>query len=785
MTGSGTNPFFVIKSHPKSVGKRHRNGKEEGKVMKKFHFARSLIIGTALLLTACQRGSDGAGNGYEIPAESAGSSVEGEREWVYVPETAAIEDVEADYGNMKLVGGRFCCLTMAKDDEGGARKICQYSADGKELVKIPIEYQAQGDICEMGEYAFGQDFVWIVANVYASDYSNLKRFLCKFDLEGKNVISREITEQVGKDTSIIGLAADEQERIYIFTCDSGIYLYTGDGSFYGQIPYGFSGNVKIKGAANGNDGKFYTCVSKEENPDDTVLMEIDFEGRQFIEVADDFPDIRGFCAGTQPAGESGKEYDFLLYDNNAVYGYDLSASKDSGAGEELLCWLDSDINGYFVENFGETGDGRYYAIVEDWENDDRRAVLFQRTKAENVPKREDIALAAVNGNSALYAMAVNFNKGSSQYHLSIKNYGSLTDLYHAILAKEAIDIIDLSGVNVERLSHQGVFEDLSPYLEESGAFDRTDFLDGLLDVYTFDGKLVGIPESFTLRTVVGDRGRIGNDGGLSLERLLRVSGDIPGEQVFDGVTREEMMQYIMMFNEEAFIDWNTGECRFDSDLFKEVLEFTSRFPESIEDEAKEVSLPKKIKEGEVLFTVADFNELRSFQPYAWMYGSNAACIGFPTMDGSGGTLLFPNNAFGIAAGSANKSGAWEFMEGVLEREEPGFDEGWYFYYPSLQKKLNKMIDAQMERASQYDPDKFPALVFEDGTVIDYHALTWEEVNIIMEQLKEAKPFFDTEGNVAAGIINEEASGYYNGQKGAEETVSVIQNRVRLYVNENR
>lgn len=91
----------------------------------------------------------------------------------------------------------------------------------------------------------------------------------------------------------------------------------------------------------------------------------------------------------------------------------------------------------------------------------------------------------------------------SQYHLTVKSFDSLTDLYNAVLTGEPMDLVDLSGINGKNLTAQGVFEDLTPYVERSEAFGRSDFVDGILDVYTFDDTLVGIPASFTLRTVAG------------------------------------------------------------------------------------------------------------------------------------------------------------------------------------------------------------------------------------------------------------------------------------------
>ena len=175
----------------------------------------------------------------------------------------------------------------------------------------------------------------------------------------------------------------------------------------------------------------------------------------------EFPNVNGLCKG--------KQYDLLLYDDRFVYGYDFPA-EGSGSGqmpEELFAWTDSDINGYFVEDLRTLGEDRYYATVENWINKDRSIVVLRRTKASDVVPRKNMVLAAVDGGGDLAALAIKFNRSQGQYHIDVADYDSLTDLYNAILTKEAVDIINLSGVDVESLSRQGIFEDLMPYLERS------------------------------------------------------------------------------------------------------------------------------------------------------------------------------------------------------------------------------------------------------------------------------------------------------------------------------
>lgn len=64
-------------------------------------------------------------------------------------------------------------------------------------------------------------------------------------------------------------------------------------------------------------------------------------------------------------------------------------------------------------------------------------------------------------------------------------------------------------------------------------------------------------------------------------------------------------------------------------------------------------------------------------------------------------------------------------------------------------------------------------------------ITWDNVNVALKLVPDAAPFFSVEEDEIIRIINEEAPACYTGQKGIDEVSSVIQNRIQLYVDENR
>ena len=157
-----------------------------------------------------------------------------------------------------------------------------------------------------------------------------------------------------------------------------------------------------------------------------------------------------------------------------------------------------------------------------------------------------------------------------------------------------------------------------------------------------------------------------------------------------------------------------------------------------------------------------------------------------------GTLLFGGNAFGIAANSGNKSGAWDFIESILKRKNTdGMNNeeiynAYYLYepgqFPTLKKAMAAVIDYRVEKDKA---DGREININMGGLHFNSHPVTREEIDIIMDLVPNTIPFFSAEDDAVIRIIQEEAGAYYSGQKRVEDVVGIIQNRVQVYVNENR
>ena len=73
----------------------------------------------------------------------------------------------------------------------------------------------------------------------------------------------------------------------------------------------------------------------------------------------------------------------------------------------------------------------------------------------------------------------------------------------------------------------------------------------------------------------------------------------------------------------------------------------------------------------------------------------------------------------------------------------------------------------------------------DDFQMEIYAATKEEVEAVRELLMSAQKLSGSVNEQMVNIITEETEAFFSGQKSAADTAAVIQNRIQIYVNENR
>lgn len=729
------------------------------------------------------------------------------KEWVWVPEYVG-EEGESSHYNKKLVGDAICYINNEWDEETNVQTttVNKYSLTNGTTDTIPLVWEGENQ--GLNRLAVGPDgTIWGVANVWPEEAGpdgmmEPAYYLCRFDPKGKQTLFQNISELLedgSGDRYINEIAVDGQGRLYIAT-DGGVMLFEEDGNYMGLVAMdGTSSWIQSMGMDKG--GKMYICYySNTGSSGGYVLTEVDFDNRKMGETYSDFPATGSFGPG--------REKDILTYDDGKVYEYDLVTKTL----EELFDWMDSDINGSYVENVGYLEDGRIVASISDWESNENSIAVLTKTDAEQVVQKETIVIATLSSAYDIRSSAVKFNKSSDKYRITVREYfdydynnytedsyktamsDALNRLLNDLTSDNCPDIIDLVGMDIQDLVDKGLIEDLGIYLDKSSKISRSDILENVLDIYTYNGILTCIPTSVSLQTVVGKTADVGEEMGWTLEEVMAYGDAHPDARLFDHTSKSTIMSYMIMLNGDAFIDWSTGECRFDSEEFKKLLEFVNRFPDEDDYNSDTLSTPNKIQKGDVLLDMVYISQFNDIQIYGDIYQGDYTLIGFPTVDGEGGCVLSSSSTYAVTSKSARKDGAWEFLEGMLAQEPSRH----FWGFPTVKKYLNAMMEEEM-RKYYMDEEGNPVLdengqpmvregtssiSYEDGWSYTYHVVTQEEVDMVMELLNTAEPVAWSGSEEVGKIISEEAEAFYKGQKTVDEVAKIIQSRIKMYVETN-
>ncbi len=730
--------------------------------------------------------------------------------YVYVPTFTELKTERGNFYDAAVSNGKLYYMINEWDEETYQSSVSVGSCsvlDGSqgEPVKLEMKQTGEENINRNIERILvgTEGVIRTVETIWEWDEttgeSDSSWFLCVYDAQGKLQSEADISAAMGDENYVQYAETDPDGRVALAT-NGAILLLDADGSALGKIELG-NDNGWVQGMCTDSDGNVYVNYSEyTSNANIRRLYRIDFDARAFGDTYEDFPNTSGIRAG-----EKGK---LLLNDGSKLYEYDFQSRQK----EELFSWMDCDINGGNVNQFGMLEDGRVFALIEDYENQSTELALLTRTKASDVQQKTVLTLGCLYEDDNIKAAAIKFNKTNDQYRITMKSYYDYSDvtgdnyqdvmndavsrLNNDITSKNNCpDLLILDSVNTPQLAAKGVFEDIGKYLDESPALSRDRYMESVLNGFSYDGVLVGIPKNFYVQTIAGKTSQVGQKEGWTLEDLMAYSQAHSGAEIFDGYTKEAVMQTLISYNQDSFINWETGECSFESDAFQRVLEFVGAFPDEYEYDS-DYSTPSKLADGAVLLYPATIYSFESIQEAAGMFGEPVTFIGYPNDSGSFGSYLVANGAVAMTTKCRDKEGAWKFLEYYLTQEE----SSWYRFGFSADKEIFEKEAAEAaeiqyvldENGNPYlDENGEPivegggsSVAYEDGFTYEYHHTTQEEVDTLLRLVENAGVSSEADGQVIR-IIMEEAAGYFAGQKSVDEVCGAIQSRVKLYVSENR
>lgn len=415
---------------------------------------------------------------------------------------------------------------------------------------------------------------------------------------------------------------------------------------------------------------------------------------------------------------------------------------------------------------------------------------------------ETVVFACINPNLHLQAHVREFNESQSKYQVEIKDYGKYENpqerLDLDIMAGEIPDILDMGKLDFDKYIAKGLLCDLYEYMDEDGEIDREDFIENILKAMEVDGKLYYMTSFFCVYGLMGRSEDCGRP--LTVERLKQLE-----EQYGEGIkalgrcSNTSMLTILMEEDYKNFIDWDAGECHFDSGAFREILEYAGTYPDLqtvLESDSSDV---KDMREHKILFhnlgIGEDFSNL-VFQKY--IFDAEVGFCGYPSQNGTGAAAgcSYIDFAAGITAMSEHKEGAWAFLRTLLTEEYAVKEmEGDYRYSPLGYPLQKDAFEAMVKKytATESYTDAFGHTIYpidgslgtEGGITMETNPLTEEEIKYVRDMVAAVDHIKGNYSPAIMDIIEEEAQSYFDGRQDIDKTIENIQSRASIYVSEQK
>lgn len=644
-------------------------------------------------------------------------------------------------------------------------------------------------------------------------------YLVKYGSDGKLISETELAdvqETVKKETGndyfyINNFVAGDDGFLYM-SCNDVILVLDESGKFqYTVKNENGSDNSWMGNLTKTGDGRIVTTITTSRMDGDnysseTKIYEIDSANRK---LGAEYPYNQN---GSLMSGTD--NYDLLISRDSGLFGYDIETEST----ETIINWLKSGFDNTAMNSNCTTvlQDGRILCVTYNYDyhggggysysSSDQIINILTEVDPSTLPDKKLIKLYALYLDVGIKRQIVEFNKNNPEYEIELTSYedyasngynDAITKLNNDMIAGNLPDIIVLnSSMPIDSYISKGLLADLYEFMDNDETINRSDYIEGVFKAYETNGKLYELISNFNISTLVGKSSMVGDTSGWTVDEFIEFVDANPDKSIMgDEVSRSDFFSTMVNVCSENFIDRDTGECRFDSDDFIKLMEFSARFPKEIDyeqlyaDDNYWNEQQSAYREGRTLlnsFYLNRFSDIRELEQGA--FGEPITFKGFPGAAGNGAVF----NAYteiAITSKASNPEGAWNFVKYFLSDEyQDLFTTKDSYQFPIKKSSLEKLAESAKERPYWED---------EDGNKEYYDNTYWngsESINIGVntdEDNQRVMDFINSTENISrndeqvSNIINEEASAFFEGQKSSKEVAEIIQNRVSNYLAESR
>ena len=450
-----------------------------------------------------------------------------------------------------------------------------------------------------------------------------------------------------------------------------------------------------------------------------------------------------------------------LYNSEGIY----RLTEDKYCQE--LKWSDMGLKKNKWKSMVAYGDEHFFAVSC---NNGKLEIVDMTRSDIAAGEREELVIGTLYQDEQLSRLVRLFNAAQGRYEAKIRIYDNEDSLNTELIAGKGPDVFPADAVDIRTYAANGIIENLAKYIDsESSILTRDMLFENIVDVFTIDAVLVTIPDRFYIKAYVGLKDRLGEDGGWTMDEVVKSLTDEPELTIYDFAlgtddTRYHIADILMKGMEESFVDMENGRAYFETDEFMKLLEFVETYQSPIIDNT--LTRNELIDDGKVLAEAVQLLDMDSIAD--WTEDGRYVMKGYPNAGGDAAYGIYVSNSFCINADSGHKEAAWNYIQYIVT--SLAYDDvasGLITGFPTVISQYEKLLDIS-------------AKAHDKNYVIPQSAK--EQFYYMLNNIQYIAGW---DNDVVMQIVDEELMNMLLNNLSAQDTVSVIQNRVQLYLDERK
>ena len=687
-------------------------------------------------------------------------------------------------------------LMSYKTEEGWKYSLEQYDIQSESLTSGTRVFQEEGlqgyfdGLSFCGEEELAARFVSVDGEGIPQEIR-----LFTFDREGGNVknvlLDYAYREPVwGPMMSYTSFLSDGNYFYLVNYLESGLLVFDREGKEVCRDMPGVSGDTYYTTGCSAPDGSVIVSKANMANRKTTLFYLQGDKENQLGEL----PGVN------HQAFALGGDGSFYYFDNNYLVQWNISTGEKKVLLNSIVAGVDTTwLSALSAITFSTNG----RVLLHGWSGTNPGEMEILTCSEEEVETEgNQLVFAYVKlGDDLFYSSLpmeyskehpqtpVTFQRHTGVYTGDIDAYRDVYDAYRTrviadILSGGGPDIVLLTNEDARNLYENGALLGLAEYLNPEL---REKIFPSALERGVIDGKLIGVDPKLE-GSVMLVSNAVWEGDSWTIEDVVKLADERKPQYLLAAVDYTKNMvtnspgnllyYFFSIFPEKSpFLNLEAGTCDFENKTFIRLLEICKEYGEK--PTLEEDQFYEMLKTGECLSTVVDVRNMQWFSQNMKPLEKSCHFVGFPGQKGYG--YAFSYEMLVVNANSENKEAALEFI--------------WDLFSLKTQQKISYnggsvredvVRESVKEKGFNYLTERSPGFDLGDGSYLSLEAK--EDGSSFLEEYVTALKGLegqDSRTEAVYDIVKSDAKMYFAGDRPAKETAKIIQNRVQLYLDENR